>query len=50
VRVRFGKHTELLDAGCNVKLPFVDSYYIMGDYAQVFQSGTSLHTESENPK
>lgn len=28
VRVRFGKHTELLNAGCHLKLPFVDSYYV----------------------
>lgn len=28
VRVRFGKHTELLEAGCHLKLPFVDSYYV----------------------
>lgn len=33
-----------------VELSIARTYRIMGDYAQVFQTGTSLHTESENPK
>lgn len=33
-----------------VELSIARTYRVMGDYAQVFMSGTSLHTESENPK
>jgi|GEM_PF-1293113 len=35
---------------CVAELSIARTYRIMGDYAQMFQNGTALHTESENPK